>query len=74
MIIGYVGIGFVIGCCGTLIYEWFWCESQKKKGRSYEEMYMRFWGKKEERILNDGDDKESLAGFCDGRNMGLLYY
>jgi len=46
MIIGYVGIGFVIGCCGTLIYEWFWCESQKKKGRSYEEMYMRFWGKK----------------------------
>lgn len=31
MIIGYAGIGFVIGAAGTLIYEWFWCERQRKK-------------------------------------------
>ena len=38
-------MGFVIGAGGTLIYEWFWCERQRKKGLSYEEMYKRFWGK-----------------------------
>ena len=45
MIIGYIAIGFSIGCAATLIYEWFWIKKQKKNGLSYEEIYRKFWGK-----------------------------
>ena len=43
MSIGFIGIGFSVGCAFTLIYEWFWLEKQKKNGLSYEEMYNKFW-------------------------------